>query len=183
MLRRLAIFLVLPLLYSAAMAAPVQEARSSSMQNASATLRTELAAHGERIIGKEMMYRWRTQLERLEDCHAEFSVHVTAKISDSTEKIETVQFLLASVDDNGIEMQKDHWLQIPCRGPVECVFSSATCTSRSGNGVVMDCGSSSTRRLGYFSLQMDGDAESAQRMQQALRQAVQACRQTSQVSF
>ena len=80
-------------------------------------------------------------------------------------------------------MQQKHWLQLPCADGQSCVFSTSTCTRRSKDGIVIDCTTPSQKRVDAFSLQLDGDAESAQRLQQALREAVSACREPSRVTF
>jgi hypothetical protein len=162
---------------------PVEEAVPlPSLTNVAASIRTELEVHGDRAMGKDV-YHWSTRLERIEGCRAEFSVRLANNLAEATVRIESVELSLGALDPYGIEMQQKHWLQLPCVNGQSCVFSTSTCTQRSKDGIVTDCTTPSQKRVDSFSLQLDGDAESAQRLQQALRAAVSACRQPSRVTF
>jgi hypothetical protein len=90
---------------------------------------------------------------------------------------------LGALDPYGIEMQQKHWLQLPCAGGQQCVFSTTTCSRKDANGIVTDCTTASQKRVDAFALQFDGDADSAQRLETAFRQAVETCRQPSRVTF
>src|SRR6266480_4534020 len=111
-------------------ASPMEEAVSSSLTTVTASIRTELEAHGERVMGKDL-YHWSTRLERIEGCRAEFSVRLTNRLADATMHIESVNFSLGALDPYGIEMQQKHWLQLPCMGGQSCVISTSTCTQMS----------------------------------------------------
>ena len=154
----------------------------ASMRTVAASIRTELEAHGERVMGKDV-FHWSTRLEKIEGCHAEFSVRVANNLADATLRVESVNFSLGVLDPYGIEMQQNHWLSLPCRGGQSCIFSTSTCTQKSKDGIVIDCTTSSEKRVDAFSLQLDGDADSAQRLQLALREAVSACRLPTRVTF
>jgi hypothetical protein len=145
-------------------------------------IRTELETHGERVLGKET-YRWSTRLESIEDCRAHFSVRVTSNLDEAIVHVESVTFSLGALDQYGIEMQQNHWLQLPCVSGQSCVISTSTCTRKSKDGIVIDCSTPSQKQASSFSLQLDGNAESAERLQRVLRQAVDACRQPTRVTF
>jgi len=165
------------------MAQPVEDGTSrAAVKTVASVIATELEAHGERIMGKEV-YHWSTRLEKVEDCRAEFTVRTTNNLSDSTVHVESIRFSLGALDPYGIEMQQKHWLQLPCAGRDQCIFSTSTCSQKLANGIVADCGTASQKRVDAFSLQFDGDADSAQRLEVAFRQAVESCRQPSRVTF
>jgi hypothetical protein len=165
------------------MAQPPEEVGShASVKTVASAIQTELEAHGERVMGKDV-YHWSTRLEKFEDCRAEFSVRVTSNLADSTVHVESVKLSLGALDPYGIEMQQKHWLQLPCAGGQTCIFSTTTCSRKSANGIVTDCTTASQKRVDAFSLQFDGDADSAQRLEAAFRQAVESCRQPSRVTF
>jgi hypothetical protein len=182
MKRPLLIAAVLMFLAGLSLARPVEQATpGDSLKAVAATIRTELEGHGERILGKEI-YHWSTRLEKIEDCRAEFSVRLTRNAADSTVDLEIVNFSLGALDPDGIGMQK-HYLQLPCASGELCVFSTSTCSRRSPDGIIIDCTTASQKRVDAFALQFDGDADSAQRLQEAFRQAAAACRQPSRVTF
>jgi hypothetical protein len=165
------------------LASPVKNtAHAPSLPAAEASIRTELERHGDRILGKEL-YHWSTRLEKIEDCRAEFSVRIANHLRQSTVAIQSVNFSLGALDGYGIEMQQNHWLQLPCLHRESCVSSIATCTQTSEEGIITDCSTPSQGRAEAFSLQLDGDPEAAQRLQEALRQVVDACQQPRTVAF
>jgi hypothetical protein len=183
MKRSLSIAIGLLSLTGLLLAQPPEPADShASVRTVASAIETELEGHGERIMGKEMLH-WSTRLEKVEDCRAEFTVRMSNNIGDSTVHVETVSFSLGALDPDGIEMQQKHWLQLPCFDGQPCIFSTSTCKQKSANGIVTDCGTANQKRVDAFSLQFDGDANSAQRMQAAFREAVESCRQPSRVTF
>lgn len=163
-------------------AQPVEEAPShASVKNVVSAIESELEGHGERIMGKEMLH-WSTRLEKVEDCRAEFTVRITSNFGDPTVHVESVRFSLGAVDPYAIELGKNG-LQLPCVDRNLCVFSTTTCSQKSANGIVTDCGTASQKRVDAFALQLDGDADSAQRLQVAFRQAIESCQEPNRVSF
>jgi len=179
----LCIAVVLALLSGLSLASPVEgTAHQPLLITAAASIRTELEVHGERVLGKDL-YHWSTRLERIEDCRAEFSVRLANNMGAATLSIESVNFSLGALNPYGIEIQQKHGLKVPCRGGESCVFSTSTCTRASKDGTVIDCTTPNQKRVDFFSIQLDSDEESAQRLQLALREAVSACRQPSSVTF
>jgi len=163
-------------------AAPMNNAAIPAVAGVEASLRAELEVHGERILGRDA-YHWSTRLAGIHDCRAEFSVRVANTVNETTIAIETVSFSLGALDAYGIEMQQNHWLQLRCLNGDKCVSSAATCSRKTKEGLVVDCTTASQKRADGFSLQFDGDSAAAQRMAQALRQAVDACREPVAVAF
>ena len=165
------------------LAAPVEQAaHPASLTTVAANIQSELEVHGERVLGKDA-YHWSTRLEKIEDCRAEFSVRLSNNLAEPTVQVESVSFSLGALDQYGIEWKQKHWLELPCSERQACVFSTTTCTRRSKEGILIDCTTPNQKRGNTFSLQLDGDAASAQRLQQVLSEAVAACRQPSNVSF
>jgi hypothetical protein len=182
MKRTLLIAIALMTLTALSLARPMQEETPRpALKTVASAIQTELESHGERVLGKEL-YHWSTRLEKLEDCRAEFSVRLTSNLADSTVRVETVDFSLGALDPAGIEIQK-HWLQLPCATLANCVFSTSTCSRKYQDGIVIDCATASQKRVSSFALQLDDDNDSAQRLQQSFRQAVEACREPSRVTF
>jgi len=164
------------------LAQPVEEAANrASVKTVASAIESELEGHGERIMGKDTLH-WSTRLEKVEDCRAEFTVRTTTNLADSTVRVESVSFSLGALDPYGIEMQK-HWLQLPCADGSPCIFSTSTCSQKSADGVVTDCGTANQKRVDTFALQYDGDADSAQRLEAAFRQAIESRRQPDRVTF
>lgn len=182
MKRLLPIAVVLLFLAGLSVAQPVEEATSrASLKTVEMAIQTELEGHGERILGKEL-YHWSTRLEKIENCRAEISVRLANNLAEPTVHVESVSFSLGALEPYGIEMQK-HYLQLPCAEQQKCIFSTSTCSRKTASGIVIDCTTPSQSRIHAFALQFDGDAGSAQRLQQAFRQAVESCRQPSLVTF
>jgi len=153
----------------------------ASVKNAVLEIETELDGHGERTMGKDTLH-WSTRLEKVEDCRAELTVRTSLNLGDPTERVETVSFSLGALDPYAIGMEK-HWLQLPCFDRNPCFFSTTTCSQKSANGVVTDCGTASQKRVDTLALEFDGDADSAQRLQAAFHQVVESCQQPSRVTF
>jgi len=152
----------------------------TSLHNATGTIQSELEGHGERVLGRNA-YRWQTRLEKQDGCRVEFSVRTQSNLSSSTVNVERVQFSLGALDPYSIEFDR-HRLQMNCMR-TKCIFSTTTCTRTSAGGVVVDCTTPNQKRADGFALQVDGDAASVERLQQAFRQAVLNCRQPKMVSF
>jgi hypothetical protein len=182
MKRLCSIAVVLCSLAALAPAATIETATSPSLVNAATSIRTELVAHGDRVLGRDA-YRWSTRLEKIEGCRAEFSVRITNKVMGPTIHVESVNVSLGGVDPDGIAMQQMHWLQVPCWGQQNCVVSTTTCTRQYKDGVVINCSTPAATVADAFSVELDGNMAAAQRLQQALREAVSACHQPTRVSF
>jgi hypothetical protein len=182
MTRSLLIAIVLMSLAGFSLGSPVQEGGSrASLKTVASAIQSELEGHGERILGKEL-YHWSTRLEKIENCRAEFSVRLTSNLSDSTVHVESVSFSLGALDLYAMEMQKS-LLHLPCVNREKCVFSTSTCSRKTKDGITIDCATASQSRVDTFALQFDGDADSAQRLQEAFRTAVNTCREPSRVTF
>jgi hypothetical protein len=178
----LLIAVVLISLAGLSLAQPVEEAASrASLKTLAAAIETELEGHGERVMGKEL-YHWNTRLEKIEDCRAELSIHLTTNTADSTVHVEAVNFSLGALDPYGIQIQ-EHYLQLPCAAGEPCIFSTSTCSRKSPDGIVIDCTTANQKRVDVFAVQFDGDADSGQRLQLAFHQAAASCRQPTQVTF
>jgi hypothetical protein len=136
-------------------------------------IQTELENHGELVMGDDS-YHSRTRLEKMDNCRAELSIRRAYKISASTVRIETTSLSLGALDPYGIKMQK-HWLQLPCTDKEDCILSSF-CSQNSADGTVTDCTTRDRKRVSAFSMEFDGNADSAQRLEQAFRQAAFTCR-------
>ena len=159
-----------------------ESATQPALTAAAESIRSELVVHGERVLGKDV-YHWSTRLERIDGCRAEFSVRLANNIGGATVNLESVNFALSALEPYAIELDQNHGLKLPCHGRERCIFSTSTCTRTSKDGIVIDCTTPSQKRADAFSVQMDGDSQSAQRLQQALRDAVGACSQPSRVTF
>lgn len=169
-------FFIAPLL-----AQEAQEANPAADLNAlAATIRTELEAHGERVMGQDA-YRWSTHLESISNCRAEFSVRISNNVGLPTVQTEYVEFSLGSMDSSGIVPQKN-WLDIPCLNKEKCIISNSACLQRSKEGIVTDCSTASTKRTNLFSLELDDEA-AISRMQQVFSRAIEICRQPASVDF
>jgi hypothetical protein len=170
----------LPFLTALLFAQPAEEASSRSFTQLASAIQTELASHGERVLGRDA-YHWSTRLEKMEDCRAEFSVRVIDNFAEDTTRTETVQFSMGALDPYSIALQKSYLL-LNCNSKENCVYSTSTCT-KNKDGIVTDCASASPKRLPSFRLEFDGDAASASRLEQAVRQAVDVCRAPKAVTF
>jgi hypothetical protein len=153
----------------------------ASLKTVVESIQTELEGHGERIMGKDL-YHWTTRLEKFEGCRADFTVRIANNMADPIVHVESIHLSLGAIDPYGIEIEQKHWLQLPCAGGDPCIASSTTC-SQKRDGIVTDCTMASQKQYAAFALQLDGDAASAQRLQQAFLQAAEACRQPSRVTF
>jgi hypothetical protein len=165
------------------MANPVQtSAPVPSFTALTASIRTELETHGERVLGNDL-YHWSTRLAKIEGCRAEFSVRLTNNLSESTVTVETVNFSLGALDPIATAIEQKHWVQLSCRNRESCVTSISVCSRRSKDGIIIDCTTPSEKRTNAFSLQLDSDAAAGERLKQDLLQAIDACSQPSRVSF
>ena len=162
-------------------AQPAEEAGSRSFAQLASAIQTELEGHGDRVLGQDA-YHWSTRLEKMEDCRAEFSVRVVSNFGDATTRTETLLFSLGALDPYGIELQKSY-LVLPCKVNENCVYSTSRCSTKNKDGIVTDCTSASPKRLPSFRLEFDGDAASASRLEQAVREAVDVCRAPKAVTF
>jgi hypothetical protein len=159
-----------------------ESASRASLKTVVQAIQLELESHGERVMGKDT-YHWSTRLEKFEDCRADFTVRITNNLGDPTVHVESIHLSLGAIEPYGIEIQQKHWLQLPCLGGDDCIVTLATCKQTNADGIVTDCSTPSQKRMAAFSLQLDGDADSAQRLQAEFRQAALACSQPSSVTF
>jgi hypothetical protein len=155
-------------------------ASDATLRNASVAIRTELATHGSRVMGKDA-YSWQTRLERLEGCRVEFSIRTVNNVVNPTVSVETVSFSLGAVDPYSISFEK-HWLQLSCMSD-DCIYSTTQRMHPSADGSMGDSMTPTQTRARGFALEMDGDADSAQRLKAAIQEAVLDCRRPTQVSF
>lgn len=172
---------LLPFLASLGIAQPPPASRSVVLRDLAGTIQTELESHGERMLGQET-YRWSTRLDRIANCRAELSVRVVSNLGESTVRTESVNFSLGAVEPYNIVLKKN-WLELPCVSGQKCIFSTSTCSRKSKDAIVTDCTTASQKRVESFSLQLDGDADAATRLEQAFRQAVALCREPKIISF
>jgi len=172
----------LPLVFTALLLAQSAEEAGSrpSLENLAAAIQTELASHGDRVLGNGL-YGWSTRLNKIEDCRAELSVRVTSNTGDPSVRNETVGFSLAAIDASTVELQKNR-LELPCARKDKCIATTTTCTTTS-KGIMVDCGTQGQSRSGTFSLEFDGDVAAATRLQQAFLQAIDLCRAPASVTF
>jgi len=182
MYRNLLLVFVLLCLSALALAQPSFEAISRpSLERLTATIQAELQSHGERVLGHGA-YRWSTRLGKIENCHAEFTVRVDNNVGEASIRTETVEFSMGALEPYAMDLQKG-WLELPCANKEKCIFSTSTCASKSKDGIVIDCGTASHKRVDSFRLEYDGDAASASRLQRAFRQAIDLCREPKAVIF
>jgi len=158
-----------------------QESPRARLGQVESAMAAELEAHGQRTMRAGGMH-WNSRLEGINDCRAQFSVHSTAHIVDTVDKLETMQVAVSALEP--AVMQADqHALQMPCGGQFQCVTVATRCTKTTKDGIMVDCTSMAEKRKDVLVLQYDGDAEAAQRMIRLMSQAVEACRQPLSVEF
>jgi hypothetical protein len=149
-----------------------------------ATIRTELEAHGDRVLGQDA-YRWSTRLEGISNCRAEFSVRVSNNVGQNTVRTEVrteyVELSLGALDRIGVSPQKS-WLEIPCLNKANCIASSTACVQKSKDGIVTDCSTASQKRVDTFRLELDSEA-AISRMQKVFSSAIDICRAPAGVAF
>jgi hypothetical protein len=180
--RLLLLALVLLSLTVLLLARPAQEAGSrNSIENLASAIQTELDNHGDRVLGNGL-YGWSTRLNRIEECRAELSVRVTDNTAEASVRTETVNFSLGAIEPYNIEMRKN-FLTLPCSGKEKCIFSTSTCSTKTKDGIVTDCATSSQKRVDSLILEFDGDAAAAVRLERAFRGAVDLCRTPKSVAF
>lgn len=159
-----------------------QEASSPpSMNSLAAAIQSEFVSHGDRVLGNGI-YGWSTRLNKIEECRAEFSVRVTNNFRGEILRTETVNFSLGAIEPYGIELKKN-WLDLPCAHNDKCIFSTTICSSKSADGIVVDCSTAGQKRVDSIDLEFDGDLAAAARLEQAFRQAVDLCRTPKPVTF
>ncbi len=152
-----------------------------SIDNLAAEIQSELNQHGDRILGKGL-YGWSTRLNKIEDCRADLSVQVTDQTREATVHTETVNFSLGAIEPYSIELRKN-MLVLPCANKGKCIFSTSTCSAKSKDGIVIDCATPSQNRADSISLEFDGDASAASRLERDFRQAVDLCRTPKPIAF
>jgi hypothetical protein len=168
---------VVPCLATLVLAQPVRP----TLRELEFNIQAELEAHGERVLGQEA-YRWSTRLENISNCRAELTVQVTSNVGGNTVRTDRVRFSLGALEPYGI-MEKN-WLELPCAGREECIFSSSsTCTKKTTEGVAIDCTTVSRKREDSFVLQLDGDAAASSRLEHGFRQAIELCHDPAAVTF
>jgi len=152
-----------------------------SLERLAATIQAELQSHGERVLGHGA-YRWSTRLGKIENCRAELTVRVDNNVGEASVRTETVEFSVGALEPYAMDLQKG-WLELPCANREKCIFSTSTCSGKSKDGIVIDCGTASQKRVDSFRLEYDGDVASASRLQRAFRQAINLCRAPKPVTF
>jgi hypothetical protein len=163
-------------------AQPAQESNPrASMQELSAAIQTELENHGDRVLGTDI-YRWSTRLRRITDCRAEFSIRVTDRLGSTTVHNDDVHFSLGAIEPTNIDRQKN-WLALSCAGRQKCFLFNSTCSKKTKDGIVIDCATASQKREDSLSLNLDGDAAAALRLERAFHEAVDLCRTPKTVIF
>jgi hypothetical protein len=173
---------LLPFLAGVLLAQPTpQKPSPASLDELATRIQAELEIHGERMLGQET-YRWSTRLEKISNCRAELSVRVVSNFGESTVRTESVNFSLGALEPFDIVLQKN-WLELPCAGRGQCVFSTSTCSRKNKDAMITDCSTASQKRVGSFELQFDGDAAAASRLERAFREAVDLCRAPKIVAF
>ncbi len=172
----------LPLVFTALLLAqPAEEAASRpSLENLAAAIQSELASHGDRVLGNGL-YGWSTRLSKIEGCRAELSVRVTSNTGDPSVRTETVNFSLGAIEPSAVALQKNR-LDLFCANRKNCIASTSTCSTTS-KGIVIDCGTQGQKRSETFSLEFDGDVAAAARLERAVLQAVELCRVPASVTF
>ncbi len=163
------------------LAQSAQESSRPSIDNLTATIQAELDSHGDRVLGKGL-YGWSTRLNKIEECRAELSVRVTNNTGEATVRTETVNFSLGAIEPYGIALQKN-WLALPCAGKEKCIVSTSTCSTKTKDGIVINCATPSQKRVDAIELELDGDVAAATRLERAFRQAIDLCRTPKSVSF
>jgi hypothetical protein len=182
MKRLFLLVLIIPTLATLSLAQSTQDSHPrAGLQALSATIRTELESHGERMLGQET-YRWSTRLEKMANCRVELSVRIASKLAEETVRTESVNFSLGAIELSTIELQKN-WLQLPCTAREKCILSTSTCSRKTKEGFVIDCTTTTQARADTFALQLDGDAAAGIRLDKAFRQAVDLCREPASVTF
>ncbi len=163
-------------------AQPAPEASSSpSIETLTVAIQTEFESHGDRVLSNGL-YGWSTRLNKIEACRAEFSVRVTNTTGETSIHTETVSFSLGAIEPYGIALQKNQ-LALPCIGKSKCIFSTSTCSTKSKDGIVIDCATPSQKRVDSIALELDGDVAAAARLERAFHQAVDLCRTPKPVTF
>ena len=164
------------------MAQPVEDGTSrAAVKTVASVIATELEAHGERIMGKEV-YHWSTRLEKISNCRAQFTVRVNSNYGEPSVRTDNVSFSLGAIEPNEIALVQN-WLELRCAGKQLCISSISTCTKTTKQGIVLDCGASSQKSEEVFPLQLDDNPQAAVRLKRYFRQAVDACHQATPVSF
>ncbi len=163
------------------LAQPGQEISRSSLDNSATAIQAELESHGDRVLGKGL-YGWSTRLNKIEECRAEFSVRVTSNTGEATVRTETVNLSLGAMEPYNIDLQKN-WLVLSCVGREKCIFSTSTCSSKTKDGIVINCATPSQKRVESINLEFDGDLAAGSRLEKAFRRAIDFCRAPKPVSF
>jgi hypothetical protein len=172
---------VLPTLATLLLAIPAQEPQRPSMNELESRIQRELDAHGKRVLGHDA-YSWKTQLDHIAVCRAYLTVHQVSKLGEVVIHDETVEFSLGSIEATGVEPDKG-WIVLPCTVHQKCITRVSSCSKTTKDGLAVDCSEKGDRREESFSLEYDGDAGAASRLQQDFRQAIELCREATHVDF
>jgi hypothetical protein len=175
------IALALPSVAALLLAQPAREPDRPILQELQSDIQSELESHGDRVMGQEA-YRWSTRLEGISDCRAELRVRATNRVGEKTVHEDSIRFSLGAIERYEIGWQKS-WLALPCVGHEKCISTVSTCTKTTKDGIVVDCSSRSEKREESLSLQFDGDAAAASRLERDFRQAVELCHKAAPVGF
>ena len=182
MKRFLLVAIALPFCAALLLAQSVRDAQPRPLINELAgTIQTELEGHGERVLGQEI-YHWSTRLEKIAGCRAKLLVRVTSNLAETTVRTETVNFSMGALQPYGIDLKKNR-LELPCADGQKCITSTSTCSRKTKDGMVLDCTTANQKKVDSFTLELDGDAVAALRLERAFRRAVDACREPIPVTF
>jgi hypothetical protein len=171
----------LPCATALLLAQPLREPDRPAMRELESNIQSELESHGDRVMGHEG-YRWSTRLETISGCRAELRVRATNSVGERTVHEDSIRFSLGAIERLEIGPEKN-WLSLPCVGHEKCISTVSTCTKTTKDGIVVDCSSNGERREERFSLEFDGDAGAASRLDRDFRQAVKLCHEAAPVEF
>lgn len=175
------ILAALPCVAALLLAQPLHDPDRPVLRELATNIQSELESHGDRVMGQDA-YRWSTRLETISGCRAEIKVRATNRIGEKIVHDDSIRFSLGAIERFEIGRQKS-WLALPCAGHEKCITTVSTCTKTTKDGIVVDCSSRSEKREDSLSLQFDGDAGAASRLEQDFREAVELCHEAAPVSF
>ncbi len=175
------IVLAWPCLAALLLAQPVFEPARPAMGELQSNIQSELETHGDRVMGQDA-YRWSTRLETISGCRAELRVRATNSVGEKVVHDDSIRFSLGAIERYEIGRQKN-WLALPCVGHEKCISTISTCTKTTKDGIVINCSNSGRKQEESFSLQFDGDAGAASRLERDFRRAVELCREAAPAGF
>lgn len=175
------IAVALPCAAALLLAQPAREPDRPALRELESNIQSELESHGDRVMGHDA-YRWSTRLETISGCRVELRVRATNSIGEKIVHEDSIRFSLGALERFEIGSQKN-WLALPCVGHEKCISTVSICTKTTKDGIVVDCSSKSEKREESFSLQFDGDAGAASRLDRDFRRAVELCHEATPAGF